>query len=417
MAAENKNTTAITKETSLRSTKQSAHQEEIATAKKPRNDVRVPKLRFKEFDGDWEKKRLGNIAKVSSGGTPSRINIKFWNGNIPWITTSLINFNIISDSVEKITEEALINSSAKLFPIGTILMAMYGQGKTRGKVARLGIEATTNQACAAIIVSKKIDGNYLYQNLAGRYDEIRKLSNDGGQQNLSGGIIKLIKISIPNIQEQQKIATFLTSVDDKIEQLTQKKTLLEQYKKGVMQQVFSKQLRFKTDDGSDFTNWEEKKLGEVCDSIKSGKSKSNETGVFPLYGSTGIIGKCDDFSHDGFFILIARVGANSGTINVVNDKFGVSDNTLVVVCNNAIDIKFIYFYLDFYNLNRLVFGSGQPLITGGQLKSLKLNIPSLKEQQKIATYLSAIDIKIENVQTQIAKTQTFKKGLLQQMFV
>jgi type I restriction enzyme S subunit len=161
---------------------------------------------------------------------------------------------------------------------------------------------------------------------------------------------------------------------------------LEQYKKGVMQQLFSGQLRFKDENGNPYPDWEEKKLGEVCESIKSGKSKSTTNGVIPLYGSTGIIGKCTESSHQGEFILIARVGANAGAINLIDDSFGVSDNTLVVNCKAIFEIAYIYYFLDHFNLNRLIFGSGQPLITGGLLKALKLNLPIVEEQQKIASF-------------------------------
>ena len=110
----------------------------------------APKLRFQEFDDAWSNSKIDDIAVVTSGGTPSRSNLTFWDGNIPWVTTSLVDFNIIQSAEEFITQKGLDNSSAKLFPKNTILMAMYGQGITRGKVAILGIDATTNQACAAI---------------------------------------------------------------------------------------------------------------------------------------------------------------------------------------------------------------------------------------------------------------------------
>ena len=114
----------------------------------PQNGETVPKLRFKEFEdsGEWEKNTMEEICKITSGGTPSRTVNDYWNGEIPWISTTLIDFNTINAANEYITEAGLQNSSAKIFPKNTILMAMYGQGKTRGKVAILGIEAATNQA-------------------------------------------------------------------------------------------------------------------------------------------------------------------------------------------------------------------------------------------------------------------------------
>jgi len=137
-----------------------------------------PNLRFKEFMDEWDRRRLEEVAEVSSGGTPSRNNDSYWNGDIPWVSTTLIDFNLITDTEERITEEGLRNSSAKLFPKGSLLMAMYGQGKTRGKVAMLGIDSTTNQACASIMANMEIlNSSFLFQNLSKRYHEIRDLSN------------------------------------------------------------------------------------------------------------------------------------------------------------------------------------------------------------------------------------------------
>lgn len=207
----------------------------------PQEGETVPKLRFKEFEdsGEWQGKKLEDICKVTSGGTPSRTNKNYWNGKIPWVSTSLVDFNTINVANEYITEEGLQNSSAKIFPANTILMAMYGQGKTRGKVAILGIEASTNQACAAILLKDGYNTNFVFQNLAGRYEEIRQLSNQGGQENLSGGLIENIPITIPdNPHEQQKIASLLSSIDDLINDQSQKMEALKLHKKGLLQGLF-----------------------------------------------------------------------------------------------------------------------------------------------------------------------------------
>ena len=209
----------------------------------PQADEKVPKYRFKEFnnDGVWRKTALGEISRITSGGTPNRSESIFWNGNIPWISTTLIDFNIINEANQYITEVGLQSSSAKVFPKGTILMAMYGQGKTRGKVGILGIDATTNQACAAILLKEGIATEYVYQYLAARYDEIRELSNKGGQENLSGGLIELIPISIPdNIGEQQKIASCLFYLDTIITEQVKTIEQLKLHKKGLMQGLFPK---------------------------------------------------------------------------------------------------------------------------------------------------------------------------------
>ena len=201
----------------------------------------VPKLRFPEFQdtGAWINCTLGDVSTITSGGTPNRSKKAFWNGTIPWVTTSLIDFNIIQNVNEFITEVGLKESSAKIFPQNTILMAMYGQGITRGKVAVLGVEAATNQACAAILLKKELNTKFVFQDLSNRYDEIRDLSNEGGQKNLSGGLIGKISFSYPDSDcEQKKIADCLSSIDKLITVQAQKLDILKAHKKGLMQQLF-----------------------------------------------------------------------------------------------------------------------------------------------------------------------------------
>lgn len=227
----------------------------------------------------------------------------------------------------------------------------------------------------------------------------------------------LMDLPFTSMQEQKKITAFLSAIDNKIQLLTQKKSFLEQYKKGCMQQIFSQALRFKDSKYQDYPEWMEKKLGNVSISIKAGKTKPGSNGSFPVFGSTGKLGVAEEFSYEGPHILIARVGANAGKLNYVSGQFSVTDNTLVLKFDNRNNIKFFYYLLHNSNLNKLVFGSGQPLITGTLLTNIKINIPCYQEQQKIADFLSAIDIKINLVSTQLEKTREYKKGLLQQMFV
>ncbi|MQA21245.1 restriction endonuclease subunit S [Rugamonas rivuli] len=210
----------------------------------PMEGETVPKHRFPEFqDQDkWVASTIGDISEITSGGTPSRSMPEYWDGDIPWVSTTLIDFNTIKNVNEYITQDGLNNSSTKIIPEGALLMAMYGQGITRGKVAKLGIDATINQACAAILLNDKVNAEFVFQNLAARYDEIRKISNPGGQENLSATLIKQIPFSYPNIEsgEQQKIATCLASIDKLIAAQTQKLDAFKAHKKGLMQQLFPK---------------------------------------------------------------------------------------------------------------------------------------------------------------------------------
>jgi type I restriction enzyme S subunit len=178
----------------------------------------------------WKVKKVGAVADVTSGGTPSRKEKEFWlNGTIPWVKTGEVNYCVINCAEEYITELGLKNSSTKLYPNGTLLMAMYGQGITRGKVAILGIEATINQACGAITPKNKNEllSEYLYYFFENNYDYVRNLGHGANQKNLSGALIKAIEISFPNtIEEQESIIATFKLLDRRINVRKEKKRTL-----------------------------------------------------------------------------------------------------------------------------------------------------------------------------------------------
>ncbi len=218
-----------------------AHKKGLMQQLFPREGETLPRLRFPEFrEGpEWEAKTIGDIFDTATGGTPDRANKAYWDGGIPWVTTSLVNFNVITKTEEAISVEGLENSAAKMFPKNTVLMALYGQGKTRGQVAMLGIDATTNQACAAILPSEEVDPRFTFLNLCGRYEEIRRLSNSGGQENLSQGLLRDLPFQYPkDPEEQQRIADCLSTLDARLTAESQKLDALKLHKRGLMQQLF-----------------------------------------------------------------------------------------------------------------------------------------------------------------------------------
>jgi type I restriction enzyme S subunit len=387
-----------------------------------------PKLRFPEFKEEWEKDIIGNVCDISSGGTPSRSNNTFWDGEIPWVSTSLIDFNTITSTDEYITELGLKNSSAKLFPKGTILMAMYGQGKTRGKVSVLGIEASTNQACGAIIPkSEDLNYIYLFQNLSKRYDEIRDLSNQGGQENLSGGIIKSLEITFPSLPEQTKIASFLSTVDEKINLLKKQLTLLEQYKKGVMQKIFSREIRFKDEEGNEFPEWEERKVsdifritrGNVLSVTKMELQEKNEY-CYPVFSSQTKNGGVCGFYNEYLFenaITWTTDGANAGEVNYRKGKFYCTNVCGVLLSKEGYANECIAEILNSIT-KKYVSYVGNPKLMNNVIANISFLVPSsIYEQHKISSFLNSIDDKINKTQDQISKMELWKKGLLQQMFV
>ena len=380
----------------------------------------APKLRFQEFDDAWSNSKIDDIAVVTSGGTPSRSNLTFWDGNIPWVTTSLVDFNIIQSAEEFITQKGLDNSSAKLFPKNTILMAMYGQGITRGKVAILGIDATTNQACAAIKLQSNYDTQFIFQNLMSRYEEIRDLSNDGGQKNLSAGIIKEIEVYYPEKTEQIKIASFLSVVDEKISQFNQKHELLSQYKQGMMQKLFSQQIRFKADDGSEFGEWQENQLLDLSTKKSSkvtAKDIEDNDGDYIVFGPSGHFRNIISFTQSEAYIAIVKDGAGAGRLFLMPEKSSVLGTLEIVKPNLNIQLNFLFYRMQLIDFSSYIKGSTIPHVYFKDYSQEKIYLPCLEEQTKIANFLSAIDQKIEVVAQQIEQAKTWKKGLLQQMFI
>ncbi|KOR34978.1 hypothetical protein AM228_20865 [Planktothricoides sp. SR001] len=179
----------------------------------------------------WKFAALGYSCNLTSGGTPDRNKIEYWDGNIPWVKTGEINYNEITKTEEYITEHGLKNSSAKLAQPGSLLMAMYGQGVTRGRVALLSVMAAFNQACVAMSDFKNIQVKFLFYFFVNAYQYIRDNGNLNSQMNLSEGVIKKIKVLIPPVNEQKDIINFLDQETAKIDTLIEKtKTSIEKLK-------------------------------------------------------------------------------------------------------------------------------------------------------------------------------------------
>lgn len=198
-----------------------------------------------EIPMEWHVSTIGNEFKVGTGGTPSRNNPSYFEGNIPWIKTSEIKFNMIKSSQEHITQQALEESSAKLYPKGTLLMAMYGEGATRGKCAILDIEAAINQACAAIVSLDKLEIKFIFYWLQWQYDNIRNKSHGTHQSNLNLGFVKSLKIPCPPLPEQKRIVQILSDTDIHIEKCQHYKTAVTHLKKGLVQKLLTGKIRVK----------------------------------------------------------------------------------------------------------------------------------------------------------------------------
>lgn len=207
-----------------------------------------------EIPDDWTVVDLGDHCQIRSGGTPPRDVPSYWNGHIPWVKTGEIDYRPITRTGERITQAGLENSAAKLFPKGTLLMAMYGQGITRGKVAFLEAEAATNQAAAALLPSEHLDAGFLYAYCCFAYETIRNLAHGANQKNLSIDLIRRIRVPLPpDLHEQQGIHSVVAALDARCQAAARRETLYSHLFTSILQRLMSGQLRltqFETPDVS-----------------------------------------------------------------------------------------------------------------------------------------------------------------------
>ncbi|WP_340278820.1 restriction endonuclease subunit S [Staphylococcus coagulans] len=379
-----------------------------------------PELRFLEFDNDWEKDKLSNLGDFTSGGTPLKSNSEYWNGDIPWITTGDIA-DLRKEKISNfITEKGLKESSAKLIKNKAIIIAMYGQGKTRGMSAILNFNATTNQACA--IFQTKFDINFVYQFFQKSYKDIRSLSNEGSQKNLSLSLLKDIYLNYPCKAEQQKIGDFFSKLDHQIELEEKKLALLEEQKKGYMQKIFSQEVRFKDENGNDYPDWEETTLKNITNYISSKKSsnqyyESNNSKGYPVYDAIQEIGKDLQYDMEEPYISILKDGAGAGRLNLRAGKSSVIGTMGYIQANN-VDIQFLYYRIKLINFRKFIIGSTIPHLYYKDYSKEKILIPtSNDEQKKIGHFILNIDKLIDNKTLKLDYLKQRKQGLLQRMFV
>jgi type I restriction enzyme S subunit len=370
---------------------------------------KIPSLRFSEFKGNWNNRKIKEILSIGSGRDYKNLGV----GEVPVFGTGGLMTKV--DSYLNDGETVCIGRK------GTIDKPMYFKGKI-WTVDTLFFTHSFKESDPKFVY-------YLFQRV-----NWKQHNEAGGVPSLSKSTIEQISLSLPPLPEQQKIASFLSAVDEKIQQLTRKASLLEQYKKGVMQQLFSGKLRFKDENGKDYTDWEEKRLGDFCTFFSGGTPTSTNqklySGTIPFIGS-GNIYDSEVFSFiseealksssakivEKGDLLYALYGANSGEL-AISKMYGAINQAILCIRNSE-SIEYLYYVL-LFNKDNIVakfLQGGQGNLSAQIIKRLKYKFPSIKEQQKIANFLSSVDAKIESTDQQINQTQSFKKGLLQKLFV
>lgn len=416
----------------------------IAILQNQRGKMLVPQLRFPEFSEEWEITPLINLTingfsngafndpkKVGSGYRIINVKDMYIDGTI----------NIDTLNRVAIDEKEFSKNRVEYGDIFFTRSSLVKEGIAHSNINLNTVDDLTFDGHLIRMRPKKNHSPvFLYYNFATQ--SARQQFIERGKTTTMTTIgqedIAKVKISYPTLSEQQKIASFLSAVDEKIQQLSRKKELLEQYKKGVMQQLFSGKLRFKDENGKDYTDWEEKNISSVC-KRSSGKSKSEnitDDGENIIVDMGSISRDCklignkrtncqDDYLETNELVMVKDdIGGGNIIGKVVmipfNNKYVCGDHVYRLKVVNG-DVSFIYFAINSYEVNksfrRKANGTAQIGINNRTVDEQKIPFPCFAEQQKIAKFLSSIDVKIESTSQQINQMQSFKKGLLQQLFV
>jgi type I restriction enzyme S subunit len=383
-------------------------------------DKNTPRLRF-QFSGDWEEKKVEKIAPLQRGFDLPVSQIK--DGEYPVV---------FSNGILKHHFQAKVKGPG----------IITGRSGTIGKVTFVEMDFWPHNTSLWVTDFAGNDPKfvfYFYINL-----KLKRFESGSGVPTLNRNDVHLIKKRIPSLPEQQKIASFLSSVDERIELLEQKKEKLEVYKKGVMQQIFSQQIRFRRDDGAEFPDWEERKLGEVLKETKLKNSGNKLSEVFSVSKHKGVINQIDHLgrsyaadsiehykvanpfdiiytksptSEFPFGIIKQNLTNRSGVLSPLYGVFRPKTPELGTILHN-------YFSSWVNTYNYLV-----PLVQKGAkntmninnddfLNGAKISLPvSHQEQKKITSMISSFDSTLSDLSEELEKLKNWKKGLLQQMFV
>jgi len=396
----------------------------------------IPQLRFPEFSGGWEENKLGDIATFSKGKGISKSDIDD-DGQLECIRYGEL-YTTYNEIIKDIHSRANIaKDDTNLSKSGDVIIPASGETAIDIATASCVLKDGVAIGGDLNIIRSDVDGvfNAYYLNNKHKHS-IARLSQGSSVIHLYPKHLEILKLNLPTKPEQQKIAAFLTAVDNKIEQLSKKQELLGEYKKGLMQQIFSQATRFKADDDSEFPDWEERVLGDYL-AHKSKKNKNNEVDlVLSVSNKKGFITQDEQF--DGYQVAskdltnykIVEKGEyayNPSRINVgsiarlKNNTIGIVSPMYVVFKLKNLDSIFFDNLYQTHLFKHLIkvgcSGSVRDSLNFNDMADFVFSFPSLEEQAKIANFLSSIDNKIEQVGKQLDESKQFKKALLQQMFV
>lgn len=389
---------------------------------------KAPKLRFKEFSGDWEEKKLGKLGEFKKTYSFSR-NVE-GEGNYKHIHYGDIHMNY-NGTISKYKHIPSIDipsdDSYEFIKERDIIFADASEDrKDLGKVAVVrDIEGNILSGLHTICFRPNETLNsefFLNHSLNKEYLKFMYTRGNGAKVlGISKSNLSEYKFLVPSKEEQEKIASFFSLIDDKISLQGEKVEALKDYKSGMMQKIFSRELRFKDDEGRDYPEWEENILGNICE-ITTGKLDANamvENGQYRFYTCAKEYYRINEYAFDTEALLISGNGAHVGYVHYYKGKFNAYQRTYVLDKFSE-NIEYIKYYLD-KNLKKRILAckneGNTPYIVLSTLKDMNIMIPSKEEQIKIAKFMNDIYLKIEKEQEKLDSLNEYKKGLLQQMFV
>lgn len=368
--------------------------------------MNVPVLRFKEFSDKWQVFNLEELSDVKTGNKDTQNRLD--DGEFP--------FFVRSQTVEKINSYAYDGEA--------VLTSGDGVGVGKNFHYINGKFDYHQRVYCIFNFKSQVSGKYIFYYFSEKFNKrVMGLSAKNSVDSVRRSMITEMPISIPTLSEQTKIANFLTAIDEKITQLTKKHDLLNQYKKGVMQQIFSQELRFKDDDGQDFPEWEEATLGDVLDYEQPTKylvssteySDDFKTPVLTA-GKTFILGYTDETAgicEQGLPVIIFDDFTTA--FKFVSFPFKAKSSAMKILRKKAgINISYVYSAMQLIDFPS---GDEHKRYWISEYSKVTIPLPCPKEQTKIANFLTAIDDKITATQTQLKAVKQYKQGLLQQMFV
>ena len=352
---------------------------------------------------------IGEQFELYSGNTPSRMNKNQFDGSINWITSGELKEHYISDTKEKISEEAAKNNSLKLLPVGTFVIAIYGleANGVRGTCSITTRESTISQACMAFTSKMDIQNEFLYSwykkhgNIIGI-----KYAQGTKQQNLSYDIIERFNISYPCMEEQKKLIRFISLIDQRI--ATQNKIIdkLQSLIKGIAQNVARNNKPYI-------------RLSECLECRSSTLQESDvcKNGTYPVYGANGIVGYLDNYNTEDEAVYIIKDGSGVGTVSYVTGKCSATGTLNILQAKDGYSLRYLYYLLKVFNFEPYKTGMAIPHIYFKDYGKAKIFCPSYTEQLQYARLLSAIDDKVSAEQNVLTSLSLQKQYLLRQIFI